>query len=149
MMAAGRHRHELVVGILDPSANAYGGFRSRGLCCIDGTVRSAYALLSDVAGTAVSNAGCATIGYRVDDRVYASVYDTAYTLNNPTVATKHGVTLSVPGLPAGTYVLIFTDTFTGAIVAQTNVVVDVSGLLIATLPDFSADLAVAATRMGG
>jgi|GEM_PF-890478 len=130
--------------------NAYGAFQGAATYAATMDLSgSAYALLSDVSGTALSNIACAVIGYRVDDRVYAYLYDSSYALNNPTVGTKHGVTLSVPGLATGTYAIVYRNTFDGTILAQTSVTVDASGLLVMTLPDFTTDIAIAATRIGG
>ncbi|MDP3130283.1 MAG: cellulase family glycosylhydrolase, partial [Bacillota bacterium] len=107
-----------------------------------------YAILADV-GASVSNVACKAIGYRLGDRAYAYVYDQSYNLDNQTVSTKSNVTLTIPGMTPGSYVVRLYDTVTGAILAQSIVVVGAGGSFQTSLSGFSADIAVAVERTAG
>lgn len=101
-----------------------------------------YSLLSSVSGLSLSNTAVGILGYRVDGRVYGYVYDKNYALNNSTVSSKSDVTLTVPGMPAGTYQVSVYDTVTGAILRDGTQVLETAGSLSVVLPAFTADLAL-------
>ncbi len=84
------------------------------------------------------------MGYIVDNRIYAYLYDTGYTLNNQNASTKSNVTFTVPSIDAGTYQLSFYNTLTGELVYQSSINHDNIGSLVITIPTFSIDIALIA-----
>lgn len=90
----------------------------------------------------MSNASVEYMGYIVDNRVYAYLYDKYYALNNQTVSSKSNVIFTVPNIANGVYTVSFYNTVTGALVSTSNQTLSVSGNLSVTLPTFTADIAV-------
>jgi hypothetical protein len=105
-----------------------------------------YALLQSLSGVSVNNSNVGFLGYRVDSRVYAYLYDKGYALNNQTVSTKTGAIFTVPGLSVGTYSVRVYDTRTGEILREGTQTLASGTSLSVALPDFQADVAVSITK---
>jgi len=90
----------------------------------------------------LSNSNCAYMGYIVDNRIYAYIYDTGYTLNNQTASLKSFVSFTVPTIAAGHYQVSYYDTLTGALIDQTAITLTNAGNMTVVLPNFSIDIAL-------
>ncbi|NLF48483.1 MAG: cellulase family glycosylhydrolase [Acholeplasmataceae bacterium] len=101
-----------------------------------------YQLLADNPQLTISHAKVQAIGYRVDSRLYAYLYDTDFSLADPQTAEKSGVTLIMEGFLPGNYQVRYLDTSTGVIREQTLVVIPLTGSLTLFIPNFSNDIAL-------
>jgi len=90
----------------------------------------------------MSNTVCEYMGYVVDNRVYAYLYDRNYTLNNQTVSAKSNVTFTVPSMASGSYNVSFYNTVTGVIISTSTIQLAANGNLSVIIPTFTADIAV-------
>lgn len=122
--------------------NAYDVYRGAGIYAklmdLSGT---SYRTL-DEAGVTLSDPGIGALGYLVDDRLYAYVYDESYTLDNADGETIQGITMTIPQVDCGTYNLVFYDTKTGVELSSTTIEQEVAGSLILTISDFNNDVAL-------
>jgi len=101
-----------------------------------------YQTLRNMPGVSVSTANVGAIGYLVEDRLYAYLYDQTYTYQNPETALKTSVTLTIPMLHSGNYSISFFNTVTGALIATSPILQTVDGQLTIALPAFSNDIAL-------
>jgi len=97
---------------------------------------------SDYHIASVSSSLVDYMGYIVDNRIYAYLYDTGYTLNNQSASSKSNVTLTVPNIETGTYTVSSYNTLTGALISQTTVIQNETGNITITLPTFTVDIAI-------
>jgi hypothetical protein len=90
----------------------------------------------------ISSSVCEYLGYIVDNRVYAYLYDRNYALNNQNVSTKTNISFTVQNMAAGNYEVTFYNTFTGAILSNSTTNLVSAGNLSVVIPSFTADTAV-------
>ncbi len=81
------------------------------------------------------------MGYQYNDRLYLYIFDKSFTLNNQSVGLKQNKTLIVNDLNSGNYQLEFYDTFTGNLIASSEVHITESTTNI-SLPNFNQDIAM-------
>jgi hypothetical protein len=110
---------------------------------------SGYARLQEVSGVDLNQTYCAVIGYLLDDRTYAYIYDKGFDLDHTDLSVKEGTILTVPGRMEGVYDVRTYDTITGELVSAGTVAVGSDGILRLSIPDFSADIAVSAVLREG
>ncbi len=97
----------------------------------------------------LSNTLCSYMGYIVDNRVYAYVYDTGFTLNTQEAVLKSNVTFTVPSVDSGTYQVSYYNTVSGALMSQSTFTHAISGNMTLTLPAFSIDVALIVEPING
>lgn len=90
----------------------------------------------------ISNPYCGYMGYVVDNRVYLYIFDLSYTLAQQSIASKSGVTITIPELAVGNYQFKVYNTFTGEEVYSQLVNVSSADSYTLNLPAFNEDMAI-------
>jgi endo-1,4-beta-mannosidase len=103
---------------------------------------TSYTTLKSLVGVNVSMTNVDYLGYLVDNRLYAYLFDKSFTYTNPQTSLKQNLTFTIPQISSGSYQIQFYNTQSGVMMSTDNINHLTNGQLTITIPSFSNDIAL-------